>query len=81
MYTVEVRVKLKPGVLDAEGETVKKSLQLLGFDVDFVKTIKVYEIGMNKEKKEEVLKEIEDACNRLLANPVIQDYEIIIREK
>ncbi|MFQ6051642.1 MAG: phosphoribosylformylglycinamidine synthase subunit PurS [Candidatus Hydrothermarchaeota archaeon] len=80
MHKVEVRVKLKPGVLDAEGETVKKSLRLLGFDVDYVRTIKVYEIGMNKERKEEVLKEIEDACNKLLANPVIQDYEITVKD-
>ncbi|PKP54455.1 MAG: phosphoribosylformylglycinamidine synthase [Candidatus Altiarchaeales archaeon HGW-Altiarchaeales-3] len=75
-FKAEVRIGLKPGVLDAEGKTVQKQLKLLGYDVDEVKTIKFYELIMNSESLETAKDEVEDACRRLLANPVIQNYEI-----
>ena len=75
-YTVEVRVELKRGVLDAEGETVQKSLRLLGYDVEQVEAIKVYRIRLEAESEEKAVAVMGDACERLLANPVIQDYQV-----
>ena len=74
--TVEVRVELKRGVLDAEGETVQKSLRLLGYDVEQVEAIKVYRIRLEAESEEKAVAVMDDACERLLANPVIQDYQV-----
>ena len=48
-FKIEAKISLKPGVLDAEGETVKKSLKLLGYDVDGVETIKVYRLTVDSE--------------------------------
>ncbi|RLI95770.1 MAG: phosphoribosylformylglycinamidine synthase PurS protein [Candidatus Altiarchaeales archaeon] len=79
LYTIEVRIELKKGVIDAEGETVKKSLRLLGYNVDGVNTIKVYSIKINAESKEKAINEIDEACKRLLANPVIQNYKISVK--
>lgn len=77
-HVVEVRVSLKKGALDAEGETVQKSLSLLRYPVRKVETVKVYrltvEAGSNKEARELV----ESASKRLLANPVIQDFAITV---
>ncbi|HDN83346.1 MAG TPA: phosphoribosylformylglycinamidine synthase, purS protein [Candidatus Altiarchaeales archaeon] len=80
-YTFEVKVKLKPGIIDAEGETVRKALELLGYKVSKVKSVKVYVISIRSSSKEEAIEEVEEMCKRLLANPVIQEYEIKAIEK
>jgi len=77
----EVRIELKKGVIDAEGETVKKSLRLLGYPVNKVRSAKVYVIDIEAESLEKAREIIEDSCKRLLANPVIQNYSVEIKEK
>jgi phosphoribosylformylglycinamidine synthase len=71
-------VELKRGALDAEGETVQKSLKLLGYDVKKVDSIKVYRLVVKAEDKKDALRHVESASKRLLANPVIQDYRITV---
>jgi len=78
VYKAEVRIQLKPGVMDAEGETVQKSLQLLGFPVKSVDSVKAYEIEIEAKSEDEARKKADQMCKRLLANPVIQDYSIEI---
>ncbi len=77
-HKVEVRVELKKGALDAEGETVAKSLGLLGYDVKKVDTIKVYKISLEATSKEDAVKRASEASERLLANPVIQEYSVTV---
>jgi len=77
-YKAEVRIQLKPGVMDAEGETVQKSLQLLGFPTKSVDSVKVYVIEIDANSEDDAKKKAEQMCKRLLANPVIQDYSIKI---
>ena len=77
-FVLEVRVELKKGALDAEGETVAKSLNLLGYKVDKVDAIKVYRIKVKAKNKEEAVKTVSDASKRLLANPVIQEYKVVV---
>ena len=79
-YKAEVRVELKKGILDAEANTVQNSLKLLGFtNIGDVKTAKVFIIEVNAPTKEKAQEEIEEACKRLLANPVINNYSITIK--
>ena len=75
-YRVEVKVNLKKGVLDAEGETVKKSLDLLGFKVENVETVKNYVLTVEGASEEEAVEVVRGACEKLLANPVIQEYQV-----
>lgn len=77
-YKAEVRIELKPGVMDAEGETVQKSLKLLGFPVRSVDSVKVYMIGIDAGSEKDAMKKAEEMCKRLLANPVIQNYSVRI---
>jgi len=79
-YTAEVRIELKAGVLDAEGETVGKSLKLLGFPVKGVKSVKVYDIVMDAVSEEDAKRKAENAAKKLLANPVIQNYFICVKK-
>jgi len=74
----EVTVSYKKGVEDAEGKSVSKALKLLGFEkVKDVRTAKVYRIAGSLTEKEVI-----EMCNKLLFNPVSQDFEIRkVREK
>jgi len=81
---VDVTIKLKRGVADPEGENTKKALHLLGFDdVRGVKSMKTFRITLEAEtesagadKEETVKTEVDEMCRKLLANPVIHDYDI-----
>jgi phosphoribosylformylglycinamidine synthase, purS protein len=78
----DVRVGLKQGILDAEGQTIKKSLDLLDFTgISEVKTVKVYEIFLEKDTVKECESEVQRICKRLLANPVINDYSIKVENE
>jgi phosphoribosylformylglycinamidine synthase subunit PurS len=74
---LEVRVELKPGVLDAEGESVEKSLGLLGIQgVRRVTTARIYDLEFGDMTAAEAHRRAEEAVDRLLANPVIHRVSI-----
>jgi phosphoribosylformylglycinamidine synthase PurS subunit len=77
-HVIEVRVSLKRGALDAEGETVQKSLALLGYPVKKVDTVKVYRLTVEAASNKEAKELVEGASRRLLASPVIQDFTITV---
>ncbi len=79
---VEVRIKLKQGVADPEGENTMKALKLLGFSsVNSVKTVKTFIIDLSEEDENRARAGVEEMCEKLLANPVIHEYEIRIIER
>jgi phosphoribosylformylglycinamidine synthase subunit PurS len=74
---LEVRVELKPGVLDAEGESVEKSLGLLGISgVRRVTTARIYDMEFVDATPAEAHRRAQEAVDRLLANPVIHRVSI-----
>ncbi|NQE45943.1 Phosphoribosylformylglycinamidine synthase subunit PurS [ANME-1 cluster archaeon GoMg2] len=76
---IDVTIKLKQGVADPEGENTKKALNLLGFRaVRGVKTMKTFKIEVESQDEEKTKIEVEEMCRKLLANPVIHDYEISV---
>lgn len=79
MVIAEIRIELKPGVADPEGQNTKKTLELLGFQgVNGVRSIKLFEVDIDKPAKE-AQADCEDMCRRLLANPVIQKFSVQIK--
>jgi len=75
---IEIQVGLKSGMADPEGANVKKALDLLGFDsVENVNSVKCYRIIIDKEEAD-AMKEAEDICKKLLANPVVHEYSISV---
>lgn len=71
MATVRVFVTLKPALLDSAGRTVAASLRKLGFaEVEDVRIGK--QIELEVEEFDEA--RVKAMCDRLLANPVIEDY-------
>jgi phosphoribosylformylglycinamidine synthase len=75
----EIRIMLKHGVADPEGENTRTALELLGFKgVKSIKTIKVFEMELSVEP-EEARATCEGMCRKLLANPVIQSYSVELK--
>ncbi|XRP96595.1 phosphoribosylformylglycinamidine synthase subunit PurS [Methanocaldococcus sp. 16A] len=81
MFKATVIIKLKKGVLNPEGRTIQRALNFLGFNnVKEVQTYKMIDIIMEGENEEKVKEEVEEMCKKLLANPVIHDYEIKVEK-
>ncbi len=75
MSGVEVRVLIRPkeGILDAQGKAVEQALPALGFEgIDQVRVGRIVELVAQDQGR------IEELCEKLLANPLIEDYEIEI---
>lgn len=71
-----VFVRLKDGVLDPQGVTIQKALAQMGYD-DFlsVRTGRFFELEVSAEAPE-MERKIDEVCAKLLANPVIESYEV-----
>ncbi|MCP5464455.1 MAG: phosphoribosylformylglycinamidine synthase subunit PurS [Deltaproteobacteria bacterium] len=73
----QVIVKLKQGVLDPQGVAIGKSLSTLGFQgVNSVRQGKIFEIDLNASDEKSAKDELQKMSEKLLANPVIEDFEI-----
>ncbi len=78
---VAVNVHLKKGVLDPQGKAVLHALETLGFkDVKEVRVGKQIIIDIDTQDREKAIKEAEEMAKELLANPVIENYEIEVKE-
>ena len=74
-----VKIMPKKGVLDPQGKAIEKSLSQLGFpEINKVIQGKLIEIDIESNDELDAKKIIEDASKKLLANLVIEDYEITI---
>ena len=74
-----VKIMPKKGVLDPQGKAIEKSLSQLGFpEINRVIQGKLIEIDIESNDEVDAKKIIEDASKKLLANLVIEDYEITI---
>jgi phosphoribosylformylglycinamidine synthase PurS subunit len=71
-----VLVRPKPGILDPQGEAVESSLRQLGFAVGEARVGRLVEFELEAKDESEARAEIEQMCRQLLANPLIEAYEI-----
>jgi len=69
-----VLVRPKAGILDPQGEAVESSLRQLGFLVDEARVGRVIELAF--DGRDNARRELERMCEQLLANPLIESYEI-----
>jgi len=71
-----VLVRPKPGILDPQGEAVLGSLKQLGFAVDDARVGRVVDLELQNGGRERARADLERMCEQLLANPLIESYEI-----
>jgi phosphoribosylformylglycinamidine synthase len=79
-FEVRVEVRLRPGIADPQGATIEKALPALGFaGVEGMRVGKVMRFSIEATDESVARAEAEAMCQRLLANPVIEDAEIEIK--
>ena len=71
-----VLVRPKPGILDPQGQAVEGSLRHLGFDVAETRVGRLVDVEVATADRAEALAQLERMCEQLLANPLIESYEI-----
>jgi phosphoribosylformylglycinamidine synthase subunit PurS len=76
-YQAQIYVTLRPSVLDPAGTAVQSGLKHMGYtNVDQVRIGKYIEVTLNAENQEDAKEQLDDICDQLLANPVIENYRI-----
>ena len=75
---ISVIITLKKDVLDPQGQVIHQALDGMGFnDVNEVRQGKFFEIDMKETNTQKAKDKVEEMCNKLLANLVIENYKII----
>ena len=76
---VKIFVSLKGGVLDPQGKAVERSLHTLGYkEAQDVRMGKYIEVDIDAPSREAAEARVREMCEKLLANPVIEDYRFEI---
>ena len=75
-----VLVRPKPGILDPQGQAVQGSLQQLGFAVEAARVGRVVDLELRDDDRGKAHAKLERMCEQLLANPLIESYEIQLVE-
>jgi phosphoribosylformylglycinamidine synthase subunit PurS len=71
-----VLVRPKAGILDPQGEAVESSLRQLGFAVDQARIGRLVDVELDVDDEAAARVQLERMCEQLLANPLIESYEI-----
>jgi phosphoribosylformylglycinamidine synthase PurS subunit len=71
-----VLVRPKPGILDPQGQAVESSLRELGFSVGDARVGRLVDLELGASDPVRARAEVERMCEQLLANPLIESYEI-----
>jgi phosphoribosylformylglycinamidine synthase subunit PurS len=74
-----VLVRPKPGILDPQGEAVESSLRQLGFAVGGARIGRLVDLELEEGDPAQARADLERMCEQLLANPLIESYEITVR--
>jgi phosphoribosylformylglycinamidine synthase len=75
-----VLVRPKTGILDPQGDAVRSSLRQLGFAVDTARVGRVVDLELDATSPGEARDEVERMCAELLANPLIESFDIQLAE-
>lgn len=77
VFVANVNVMLKEGIADPQGQTIERALPALGFSgVGDVRVGKRIRLAVDAADESEARERVQQMCERLLANPVIESYEV-----
>jgi len=72
LNAIRILIRPKEGILDAQGKAIETALPALGFEgISQVRVGRIVELEAESEDR------LEELCEKLLANPLIEDYEIV----
>ena len=79
MYKANICITLRPSILDPQGKAVSHALETLGYDsIDRVRMGKYVELWIDEVTEEAAERAARAACEKLLANPVMEDFSIVL---
>lgn len=82
MYKATINVTLKKSVLDPQGQTVLHALSTLGFkEAKDLRVGKFFELTVDEADRTRAEARIREMCDKLLINPVIEEYSLTMREE
>lgn len=80
LFEAEVRVEIKPEILDPQGKAVEQALHHLGVTrASSVRVGKLIRFHLEAPNEAEAQKQVRQMCEQLLANPIIETYSVQIR--
>ena len=80
-YRVHVRVMPRTGLLDPQGQAVEHALSALGFgEAGGVRVGRAIEMNVNAPSRGDAEARVRQMCDKLLANPVTEDYLLVVEE-
>ncbi len=74
--TFRAIIRPKDGILDPPGEATERALRQLGFEVSGVRLGRVAHLEVEAEDEAEATRQVERMCEQLLANPLIEVFEV-----
>ncbi len=81
MLEAEIYVALKKTVADPQGLTIKHALESLGYEnLQEIRYGKYITVKIDSADRKEAEKNLNEMCGKLLANPIIEDYRVTIKE-
>lgn len=81
MFKAKVLITLRSSILDPQGKAVENSLKSIGFDkIEDTRIGKFIELTINESSSDAAYSIAEDACKKLLANPVMEDFLITLED-
>ena len=82
MFKARITVTLRKSILDPQGKAVEHSLKSLGYDkIKDTRIGKYIELLIDANSKEDAIFITEEACKKVLANPVMEDFSFEITEE
>ena len=75
-----ILVRPKPGILDPQGEAVQASLATLGFAVARARVGRLVDLEVEADDADAARAEVERMCSELLANPLIESFEVVVED-
>ncbi len=80
LYNIDIEITTRQGVLNPEEKAILQALQGHEFDISNLIMSKKFYITLESANKQEAEKKAQQMCEEFLANPIIQDYTIHIKE-
>ena len=75
-----VLIRPKVGILDPQGEAVQASLVTLGFSVTRARVGRLVDLEVEADDPEAARAAVERMCDELLANPLIESYDVVVED-
>ncbi len=81
MLKAKIHVTLKKVILDPQGSAVQKALLSMGYpEVADVRLGKYMEVVLNSDDQEQAEKQVQEMCQKLLVNPVIEEFTFTVEK-